>query len=328
MSRPRSIFERIFVEPRHPWGKIGLILLLFLAPMGAAIADGSLSALFQEGRWRAILQPPVVITYIILVSPGMSRLGNEVTRSLRALVIADPEKMDQLLDQMKPSHRKETIMFCLGTLFGLLMASFNTEGSFTWLALIWILTSGMMYGLLAWIIYSSLASSRWTATMLRQPLKVDPFNTSPFEPIGRQSLMLSLVFVGGIVASMLFAGFPIETVKHPAFWLINIPIILVPVAIFFISMHPTHKVLTQARDRELEIVQEHFERSCREMVHRLDRHEDTSHLSAEIIALETYSRRLQTARTWPYNTPMLRILFFSVLIPSGTELVGMFFQFF
>jgi hypothetical protein len=48
---------------------------------------------------------------------------------------------------------------------------------------------------------------------------------------------------------------------------------------------------------------------------------ETGSLAVEINALATYQAQLQAARTWPYNTAMLRTLFFSVLIPVGT-LVG------
>lgn len=36
------------------------------------------------------------------------------------------------------------------------------------------------------------------------------------------------------------------------------------------------------------------------------------------LALFTCEKRLEQTPTWPYNTSMLRTLFFSVLVPAGT----------
>jgi hypothetical protein len=44
----------------------------------------------------------------------------------------------------------------------------------------------------------------------------------------------------------------------------------------------------------------------------------TGNLAAEIGALMAYERWLVSARTWPYNTAMLRTLTLSVFIPLAT----------
>jgi hypothetical protein len=78
--------------------------------------------------------------------------------------------------------------------------------------------------------------------------------------------------------------------------------------------------LVAAKNRELEPVQQHIKRACRSLVERLDQGENSGTLAAEINALVVYEQRLQAARTWPYNTTMLRTLFFSVFIPLVTVL--------
>jgi hypothetical protein len=40
----------------------------------------------------------------------------------------------------------------------------------------------------------------------------------------------------------------------------------------------------------------------------------------EVNALVTYEQHLQQARSWPYNTAILRALFFSILVPVVTVL--------
>ena len=107
-----------------------------------------------------------------------------------------------------------------------------------------------MYGLLAWTVYVALASSRVTGALLRQPLLIDPLDISPFEAVGRQSLLLALVFVGGIALSLLISVTNFEFLYEPGFWLVNIPLMLVPIAIFFLNMQPTHKVLAEAKAKD------------------------------------------------------------------------------
>jgi len=329
MNRPTSYFDRIIANPRHPWLKAVFILLLFGVPLATGYAEGSLKALYEGGGWRGIFLPPVVIAYILLVSPGMARMEKEVLRAFRSLVIMEDNSFEQLANRvgnLKP--KMEIFIFSIGALLGLLITynMLDKPASFSWLILEWFLLSALEYGLLASIIYASVAGTRLTAAMLRQPLRADPFDTSPFEPIGRQSLLLAFVFVGGIVLSLLFIGISIEILRLPAFWLVYLPILAIPVVIFFLSMSPTHKVLAAAKRRELKAVQAHFDRSCRELLQRIEQGKDASRLSARINALEAYSRRLQTARTWPYNTSMLRTLIFSVLIPGGTALARILFD--
>jgi hypothetical protein len=88
--------------------------------------------------------------------------------------------------------------------------------------------------------------------------------------------------------------------------------------IFFLNMWPTHQVLAEAKQRELEPLQQYINASCRELVHQRKQDKESTSLSTEINALVAYEDRLLAARTWPYNTTMLRTLFFSVLIPLGS----------
>jgi hypothetical protein len=80
-------------------------------------------------------------------------------------------------------------------------------------------------------------------------------------------------------------------------------------------------VLADAKKRELQVVQRHIQQAGRALIQRREESQDIGNLAAEIQALIAYDQRLQMTRTWPYNTAMLRTLFFSVLIPVATVLV-------
>jgi hypothetical protein len=246
-----------------------------------------------------------------------------VIRSLRPSVLIDDDDFSRLLHQastVRPTH--ELIAFGAGALLGAaLFLATGSSGAVSWLWLEWLVSSSLMYGLLAWTIYVSVAGTRVAAALHRQPMQVDPLDTSPFAAIGQQSLFLALVFVGGITVSLVFAASEPQSLRSVTFWLAYLPLALVPVVVFYLNMHPTHRVLAAAKNQELARVQGHLLQACRALVQRLDEGQETDNLPAEINGLTTYEQRLQAARTWPYDTAMLRTLFFSVLVPAGSVLV-------
>ena len=111
-----------------------------------------------------------------------------------------------------------------------------------------------------------------------------------------------------------------EFLYEPGFWLVNIPLMLVPIAIFFLNMQPTHKVLAEAKAKDLKTVEGHIKRASSSFLERLDGGQEAGLVAQEISALAVLEQRLQAARTWPYDVGMLRTLFVSVLVPIFTML--------
>lgn len=155
----------------------------------------------------------------------------------------------------------------------------------------------------------------------QQPLQFDLFDLSPFEPIGRQSLGIALTFVGGITLSLLLSVDP----QNLFAWqngIVYVPLVLVPVVVFFLNMRDTHRVLAQAKKSETEIVERRLARAARGLTGQIAASESAVALAAELNALAAYQKFLRNARTWPYNTAMLRTLFVSVLIPGTIALAS------
>jgi hypothetical protein len=322
MERSTSLFDRLISHPRHPWLMPGLTLLLLLMGFLAVLLDGTSNRFFLSGRWRDVLMGPVVILYILAIAPRLARVEANVVESFRPLVLLDDASFNRVVSEathIRP--RGELIAFAVGVLLVCLqiLAASDTAGS-SFLTRYLLLSASLMWGLLAWTVYVSL-SSRLTTALLRQPLRVDPFDITPFEAIGRQGLLVALVFVGGITLSLLFIGLQPAVFRLPEFWLIYIPLSLVPVVIFFLSMYPTHRVLAAAKKREQQVVQRHIQQAGRDLIQRREENQDIGNLAAETQALIAYDQRLQMARVWPYDTAMLRAVFFSVFIPVTTVLL-------
>lgn len=322
------LYARLISRQRSPWITAGIGLLLILIPAGAAYLDGVLGELFSDGHWRPLFLEPVVTIYILIVAPILARKETDAIKALRPQVLLDDARFDRLVaeaSQLSPIG--EGIAFGAGAAFGLWVGRlWISDIDLFWLTLYLPLSASLMFGLLGWTIYYAVGGTRLIAAIQRQPLRIDIFDTKPFEPIGRQSLAAALVFVGGIALGMLF-GLGGDSIFAWQNWVMFACLAVVPVLIFFLSMRDTHRVLTEEKRRELEAVQQRILASCRLLMTRTDGDESTNTLAVEINALVAYEARIQAAQTWPYNTTMLRTLFFSAILPGGAAIIRALFEY-
>jgi hypothetical protein len=300
---------------------LGIGLLLVAAPLLMAWLDGVLAEFFGQDTWRLLVLPPVIILYILIIAPIMVRAGEGVLKAFRPVAqIGDDEFALVVVEASQLNPIVEAAAFALGMALGLWSGgAWAVDHGVTWLGVYLPLSIGLMYGLLTWTIYAVIASTRLNTALHRQPLEVDIFDLAPFRPIGRQSLVSALAFIGGLVLSMIFS-FRLSSIYSWEFWLILIIMVIVPVLIFFLSMRDTHRVLSAEKKRELALVQERVVRSSRLLMETSETSQDAGMLGAEINALAAYEERLLAASTWPYDTAMLRTLVFSVIIPGGAAL--------
>lgn len=322
MNQSTSLFSRVISRPLHPRLTLGIGLLLLLMPFVVALVDGSWQELIESGRWRVMLAPPAVILYILAVAPRMDHMDTRVLQTLRRVTLVDDRTFASIVAESSTLRpRNELLALAVGALAGAALVLAQPGGAFSLPMVCWGATTILMFGVLGWTVYASVASTRLTAAILRQPLNINPLDTSPFEAIGRQSLLLALIFVGGITLSLLLSVQEPGVVRAPAFWLSIVPLALVPVIIFFLTMRSTHHVLRAAKDRELKAVRAQIEQASQDLMERLARQEDALQLAQVTHALLAYEHRLAEGRTWPYNTAMLRTLALSVLVPALTVLL-------
>jgi hypothetical protein len=324
-SRP-PLSERWIVHPAHPWIPPCIAALLLLSAMSAAALDGALGGFFDEGQWRGLAIAPSVILYIVVIAPIVSRADRQVPYSLRPLLLLSDDEFTRWTNKRSYIRSDvELAAFAAGAAGGMLLVVLTTSTPivFSWRFIYWSATTATMFALLAWTIYVSIAGTRLTAALHRQPMQINLFDTAAFEAVGRQSLLLALVFVGGITLSLLFQATQPDSLRTIQFWLVYLPLAIVPVAVFFLNMLPTHRVLAAAKRREITLAHRHMLQAYRAMQIRLDAGQNDPGQIAEANLLLTYEQRLRETRTWPYNTAMLRTLFLSVLVPIATILIQM-----
>jgi hypothetical protein len=292
--------------------------------LGAAALDGALGQFFSDKQWRALAVAPMVILYIILVAPFMSRADRQAMAALRRLLPVSAEEFDRLSNRgayVRPSG--EILAAATGAAFGLVMVGLSNLGTagFSWrLLYLWISTVAQ-FALLAWTIYVSIAGARMTAALHRLPMQINLFDATAFEAVGRQSLLLALVFAGGITLSLLFQTPRAEDLRLLQFWIVYLPPALAPVAVFFLNMLPTHRILAAAKQRELDETHRSMLQAYRASQQRLAAGQSDADGVAEATLLFAYEQRLRDARTWPYNTTMLRTIFLSGLVPVATSII-------
>jgi hypothetical protein len=315
---PLSLFDRVISRPRSPWVTLAVVVLLYAAALAVTYAEVGMDALFAEEYWRIRLFPPTIITYILLVSPALGRMSEEVLDAFRSLLAIDEDEFVRLIHQTAtiPRH-SEWIAIAIGVTIGAAPLLISMTANPAWLTVYQALSGGATNALLAWVAYVSVADTRWITVLLRQPLRFHPLDPSPFQAVGRQSLVLALTFVGGISLSLLFILSQPGATLSSLYWLPNIPLALVPVIVFYLNMHPTHRVLLAAKKAELKKVRRRMAEAYEQMPPAMDSRHNLLGTSIALDALVAYERRLSAASTWPYNTEMLRTLLASVLLPLG-----------
>ena len=95
----------------------------------------------------------------------------------------------------------------------------------------------------------------------------------------------------------------------------------VTILLFFVNMWRTHLVLHQAKQDALGVAQRHLGHAYRTLDELTVQRAELQSIAAEVSAWNAMEQRLKVARTWPYNTEMLRTLFLSALVPLLLALV-------
>jgi ABC-type multidrug transport system fused ATPase/permease subunit len=269
----------------------------------------------------------VIILYILIMERVFKRMEADVLKGLREVVRLSDERFDQLVNQTAQSvARNELPALLVGATIGLLFSSpWELYQDFSWVVLYLTLVGCLMYALLGWVVYASIVGARLPAELYRQRLEIDIFDLKSFEPIGRQSLAVSLAFMGGIAISLVFSdvGEGIFTIQ---FWVVYLVLIIVAVLVFFLNMIPTHRVLSAAKSEELDAVMQNLHESYRELMQIKASGADTQASAAELNALKISQELVEDAKTWPYNIETLRNLLFTVLIPGAVALVRLLIQ--
>ena len=181
----------------------------------------------------------------------------------------------------------------------------------------------LIFTAIGWCVAIVFEITRLTDELLRQPIRVDILNIEPFESVGRQSLLLAMVFLGGTVLSLFFVVAPAE-LQGFLNWqnaVIYGVMIALTVIAFFLGMYSTHRLLSSTRREQLTLAQGHVAAAYDRLQKAAAATPEASAAATEFNAWTGAKQELRMARTWPYNTEMLRTLVVSGLVPLAVGLV-------
>ena len=315
---------------RLQWRWIMVIVAAFLLLLLVLVAylDGVFTDLSNWEFWRNFLDGPTLILYILVVYPPIWRLWWRAVQSIQALLPVDegsPKR--ESFEVPLPKRRWEWVSIIIGAVFWLALWQPWAESwrsGVIWLSVYDLVTQMLLFGLLAWLLYSSLAGNRYLSRLGRQNLNVDLFDTSTLTPVARSSLGFTIVFIGGISLSLVF-----QTQEDLLMWnniIVWAILVCFVVLLFFLSMWSTHSTMASAKRRELDLAQKYLKTASHEL---RERAADGSLKGAEELSLTitmwmNYERRIKEVPEWPFNAGIIRRLAASALAPVAVFLIKVF----
>jgi hypothetical protein len=248
----------------------------------------------------------------------MRRAREDVVSGLRPIVQLSDEEFERLVaEESRLNPRSELIAVSIGALVGWFMRVGMALGvDSPWVQAYQSIATVLMYAVIAWVIYGAVAGTRLNRALLGQPLEVDIFDISPFEPIGRESVLVSVAFIIGATLAMVFSVTGEFVLEFESF-LAYVFFACVAVLVFFLNLRDTHRVLADAKQQELDFAQTRISQAYGALKREAQGGEAIQAIAVEIDAWISYKERLGKTRTWPYNTEIIRNLLISTLMPVG-----------
>jgi len=324
--RHNDLLEELLRRTRLPWyGATALIsAVLFLSVVLAEYLDGVFSRPFDWGVWRSGLQPPAIVTYILVIYPFMQRLWDRAVKALTPLLDLDSRSRDDMIEGLnRANHRSEWLAVILGASFWIALSQpWNWVEH--WLDVYGLAIQMLMFGMLGWLIYGGLSDAR-QLTKLNRHVKLDINSPGLMAPVAQWGLGISFAFVGGITISVAFQS--TESLMNWQTIVIYAVLISVTILIFFISLWSTHVAMLRAKKSELALAREHLGAALRELKEKTARGpaEGIEKLHSAVAAWGTYERSVREAQEWPYSGNILLRLGASALFPTIVYLLKILF---
>ena len=307
------------------WILVFIFIFLFVLLILFTFLDDSSNELSHWGFWRSYLDGPILIIYILLIYPFIWRLWSRAVETLHGLLPVNNSGLNQVSKENPlPARRWEWVSIIVGVLFWLALWQPWAESwrsGIVWLSTYDLLTQILLFGLLAWLIFVSIASNRYIYRISRNNLSVDLFETSVLTPIARSSLGFSLAFIGGISLSLVFQSQEdLLMWNNIVVWAILVCFVLL---LFFLSMWSIHKAMAKVKNGELEWTQRHLKESSLEFKRKVleGKLVDVSAISSTVNFWMNYERRIKETSDWPFNPSILRRLAASIVAPVAVFLI-------
>ena len=318
-NQPHPLLVVLMRQFRTPWhlATVVIAVVLFSLLILVGYLDGAFNQQIEGGFWRTGLQGPVLIIYILVIYPFILNLWKPAVEAFRPIVSMSENQFNRLSAEITMvSRRREWVAVLIGIFLFLVIQRIWLGWVDQWFEVYQVTTEVILFGLLSWLIYSSIKGSRGIARLGKENLQLDIFNTKLLAPVARLSLGNSLVFIGGISLALLF-----ETQETLIEWqsvVIYSVLVLATILIFYISMWSIHNIMARVKRYELEVAQKYMAEMSRKLKEWTTKGQTQGmeELSSAVAGWAAYERRVKEAQEWPFNAGIIRRLFASILAPA------------
>ena len=316
---PPSLLERAVRASRLPWWGVGVLYagLAVVAIVVVLWVDGALPELRRLSMWRNAYLYPAVTAYLLVVEPLLYRYRDRAIEVFRPLGEMSDEEFDRFKAEtpvLTPLGELASAAVGVGAAYAILQPWGGGEPGVYSAVYVWAVI-GIAFGLLARTIHMGLAMALLLARLHRLPMRIDIFEPSTLYPVGIWSLAMSLTVIGAITVSMLFIA-PDTFMSRQTLTIYSV-LIASAVAVFFLTLHPTHGKMAEAKGRQMEIARARRAESLAVLNQTAtagDAAAVREHSSA-FAGWVAYESLVREAPTWPFNITTVWRLAFSIGAP-------------
>lgn len=314
---PSAMIEKWIEDSRLP-----RILTVFLLPIimvvlfvVAFILEYGFTQLPSMDILRTTMLFPLFTAYILLYSQILKKKRDKALASFRPVVlIKDNEYSSIVAKAALFSPRGQILALTIGLLAGLIISGFDWFSSISWISIYGFIVSIVLYILIGWWIYYTLAGTRLFTKLQGCSLDIDIFDLAPLKPIASWSLSLTLMYALGITLSIvMIPHFKLNFITIFTFGVY----ILAAALVFFLNLAGAHRIIIDAKQRELAVVQ----RGITSVSEALKEKAVISNINKTKEYLDTfqawivYEKRINEVPDWPYTVDIKRNLVISTLLP-------------
>ena len=319
ITTPPTLVEEWVRRTGLSWAQaaalVALALIVFLA--GAAYMDGTLAELFDAEYWGYALIFPAITAYTLWIQPALGRLLVAALEAFRPLVLVDDDEFHRLVAEAPLfDRRNQWLAFGIGAAFILVWRP-SAPLPF-WPSLYSLLSGALMYALMGWFVYTTATASMigvgWDVSV-----DVNVFELKALEPVARWGLGIAMSYVGGITLSLLlFPGFTLNTQSITTYGVLT----AAPVLVFFASMFSSHRIMAEAKKRELKVVRGSLAAASQALKRCAaeGRTEEMQVLFDLLASWGAYEKQVEAVPEWPYTAHIRRNLVVSSLLPAAIGL--------
>ena len=261
-------------------------------------------------RWTLI----VAVAYMLVISLVIDRLVLQSLAALDRLVKIKPDRFRDYVDRMRrPRLAVDVVLFAaaallVAVLFVGLRTSLPIDDAVTngptflpatGLGAVLVL---LEYSIVGWavltLVWTTVRRARALGRLSREPLQVDPFDTSNVLPLGNIALATALAPAGVVVILLFGFGAPRQAVS----WALLVLVSLASLVALLLPLRGIHGQMEGAKDRALADINHRLRESYEELREpNAGRSDSMSGLRNRVATLIDLRRTVNEMTTWPFR---------------------------